>query len=266
MEERRVSERRAGGPDPREVERRIADRRSMPLEVRVEALEEMAIAYAEQAAVEDRLASGVERLGGEVGGLNSILTKVDEQQQELRRISAVANEAKSESTLANRSAEAAALDAEATAATAVIERKLFLRRLYYIAGTVLVLMLVTVVSGAWLTDRHLQECQISGPNTEWQRKVCNITFPGHDHPTDRSLEALLRSGAQRQYEQALNSRKGCERNLVRTQSAIDRETRLAQASDNPVIKSIHLETVRSLRATLVDCVTAFPVPSPPGQR
>lgn len=56
------------------------------LEQRVAALEQMALNYSTMKGDEDRLVSGVERLADETGGLNSILNKVDEQQQRLSRL------------------------------------------------------------------------------------------------------------------------------------------------------------------------------------
>lgn len=67
------------------------------LDARVAALENMAREYSERAQVGDRLSLGVERLADETGGLNAVLTKVDEQQQRLttlgRDIERVENQA-----------------------------------------------------------------------------------------------------------------------------------------------------------------------------
>lgn len=55
------------------------------LVLRVEALEKYIQQSAKKVEADQRLADGIERLAVETGGLNAVLTKVDEQQQALAR-------------------------------------------------------------------------------------------------------------------------------------------------------------------------------------
>lgn len=254
MEDRRVSERRAEeGLDRLTVERRIAERRELPLEQRVEALEALAIEYAEAAQQESNLLSGVNRLGSEVGGLNAILTQVDEQQQLLAQFGRVAHAAKAESSSANRNAEASAFAAEEARATAKIERKLFLRRLYTSLGTAVVVAVAAVIGGAWLTDRHLQKCLIDGPTTDDQQNVCNVTFPGHDHPQGESIQAIL-------LRQVEASRAGCERDNVRVRTNISQTEQILALMPPGRGRTTLEQTVRDFQEIITDCDAAYPLP------
>lgn len=64
----------------------MIDEQPPDLEGRVANLERMARDYSNKVQAGDRLSLGVERLAEETGGLNAVLTKVDEQQQRLSNL------------------------------------------------------------------------------------------------------------------------------------------------------------------------------------
>lgn len=232
----------------------MADRRSEPsVEQRLAALENFASELADTHERDERLVSGVERLTDETGALNRVLTQVDAQQRELQRIGKEASEAKKESSSANRSAEASAFAAEAARATASIERRMFLRRLYASAAAVITAVILAVIGGAWLTDAHLQNCLIDGPRGADETRFCNVSFPGHDHPEGESIEGLI-------LQQTLQVRAGCERDNARVQASISQTNKVRALAGSPAVQAALDETIQDFEELLVDCDAAYPLP------
>lgn len=214
---------------------------------RLQRLERMAAGWRDQELEGGRLSAGVEQLGVSTAALTQVLLAVDEQARNIARV--------------DRKAEQVAFTAEERAATAHIERKLFLRRTYLAALATMVLTVGAVIGGAWLTDKHLQDCVLHGPKNAAERAFCNTTFPGHDHPEELSLDELLAAGSANQLRAVLAQRDGCERVQARVRIEIEKERALA-VTDLPETRAAHARAAASLEPTLIDCDAEYPLPLP----
>jgi hypothetical protein len=216
-------------------------------EQRLASLERFAEAVTTRQDGEDQLQQGVTRLSDETSALNSILTKVDAQQQQLRDLD---------------KGKASKTDLEEVEKRDRHERKQNLLKTYRLLSGAMLISIMGIIGGAQLTDYHFQQCVLHGPNNSPERNFCNTIFPGHDHPEDLSLDSLLESGDAQQIAAIKNSRRGCERTQLRVQAEIDRSLILAQV-DTPTTRPAHAKAATALKASLVNCEEEYPLPEAP---
>lgn len=216
---------------------------------RLTALEERANEADRKTAIDERLADSVDRLSGETASLHTVLRKVDDQQRHLSRLDEAVDE---------KASKGAVIDVVRENKR---ERRRQLKRVYILVGLGLLIALSASVGGAWLTDKHLQDCVLHGPDSAMEERFCGITFPGHEHPPEISLEGLLARSLENQINAVRATRMGCERAQQRVKIEIDKERRLAEV-DTEAARTAHASAAVALEATLIDCTTQYPLPGP----
>lgn len=213
-------------------------------EERLASLERFAAAVTVRQGDEDQLQQGVSRLSKETSSLNLILNKVDEQQQQLKNL---------------EHGKASKEDLVGVEQRERYERRQNLLKTYRLLSGALLISILGIIGGAQMTDYHFQKCVLHGPNNDAEKTFCNTIFPGHDHPKEVSLDALLKKGEEEQVQAIMDSRRGCERTQARVQANIDRELELAQVDSEPT-RPAHARSAETLKASLINCAEEYPLP------